>query len=432
MLESGTFSGKIVLDASVENALAESPEKAWIKKTDANVADNAIGIPEGYKWVKDSDGLTSTLKKVISVIFNLNGGIIGDNTENVTVYVVPGQTITGDQKPSDPTKDGYTFTGWYEDGSETPFDFESTMITEDVTLTAQWKVSATANVSATLALNESIDVIFYVKNLSDTVNVSRYTVEYSFAGGNTVTKVLGTDVEIDDEGRYAFTVAQCAAKQMTDIILFTLKYDGNEIVSLEYSVQKYCENKIKDSKTTAALRELCYAVLDYGASAQTFFSNYNAEKMANANYTDMATVNALTIPNNWPVAVTGNASEAGITKATATLDTVSRTELYFLVTPVSSNISDYTIQVEDITDNRAAAYVASMQEDGRILVRVTRIAAKYLGHQYKLSITYNGNTFTITYSPMTYAYSKQNAAYGLGTLCKAMYQYYLKAEAFFE
>jgi len=70
-----------------------------------------------------------------------------------------------------------------------------------------------------------------------------------------------------------------------------------------------------------------------------------------------------------------------------TLDTVSRTELYFYVTPVSSDISDYSIQAEEITDIHQAKHIASLQEDGIILVKVTEIASKYLGHQYKLSIT---------------------------------------------
>lgn len=37
-----------------------------------------------------------------------------------------------------PTRDGYTFIGWYLEGEEGPFDFENTPITGDITLVAHW------------------------------------------------------------------------------------------------------------------------------------------------------------------------------------------------------------------------------------------------------------------------------------------------------
>lgn len=39
-------------------------------------------------------------------------------------------------KPTDPTRAGFVFNGWYHDGA--PFDFENTAITADITLTANW------------------------------------------------------------------------------------------------------------------------------------------------------------------------------------------------------------------------------------------------------------------------------------------------------
>lgn len=66
-----------------------------------------------------------------TVTFNTNGG-----------SVVPEQTVTDGAtvtKPDDPTKDGYTFDGWYQDATfAAAFDFD-TPITTDVTLYAKWK-----------------------------------------------------------------------------------------------------------------------------------------------------------------------------------------------------------------------------------------------------------------------------------------------------
>jgi len=49
-------------------------------------------------------------------------------------------------KPAtDPTKDGYTFLGWFADAaSETEFDFDNTTLTENTTLYAKWEVAADA------------------------------------------------------------------------------------------------------------------------------------------------------------------------------------------------------------------------------------------------------------------------------------------------
>lgn len=69
----------------------------------------------------------------VSVTYNSDGGT---DVESVLVEI-NGKTV----KPTDPQKtvDGkrYNFEGWYLEGSETAFDF-NTALTEDITLTAKW------------------------------------------------------------------------------------------------------------------------------------------------------------------------------------------------------------------------------------------------------------------------------------------------------
>ena len=57
MLEAGTLNGNIVLDASAKAAMAATPEKATVSKSNTLTA---IAAPDGYKWVDNGDG-TSTL-----------------------------------------------------------------------------------------------------------------------------------------------------------------------------------------------------------------------------------------------------------------------------------------------------------------------------------------------------------------------------------
>ena len=95
--------------------------------------------------------------KPSKVTYNYNTGLTGKNI-NVTLNItydaytvtfntnggsaVAAQTITAGEhvtKPADPTKDGYTFAGWYKDaGLTTPFDFANETINADTTIYAKW------------------------------------------------------------------------------------------------------------------------------------------------------------------------------------------------------------------------------------------------------------------------------------------------------
>ena len=57
-----------------------------------------------------------------------------DGTKSYAEYL-HGAKVT---RPVDPVKDGYTFLGWYAEGSETAYDFAAA-VTGDLTLTAKWE-----------------------------------------------------------------------------------------------------------------------------------------------------------------------------------------------------------------------------------------------------------------------------------------------------
>lgn len=66
-----------------------------------------------------------------TVTFNYN-----DGSDPVEVSVYYNKKVA---EPEDPTRDGWTFDGWYIDGEVTPtvYDF-STPVTEDISLSASW------------------------------------------------------------------------------------------------------------------------------------------------------------------------------------------------------------------------------------------------------------------------------------------------------
>ena len=107
--------------------------------------------------------LTSCGKK-FTVTFNADGGILAGEA---TVQVKKGKTIS---EPTAPTKEGYTFIGWYD--GDTKFDF-TTRIAKDYTLTAKYeqistgkkncKKSSLAVILASTLLLSSCLVIFRKK-----------------------------------------------------------------------------------------------------------------------------------------------------------------------------------------------------------------------------------------------------------------------------
>jgi uncharacterized repeat protein (TIGR02543 family) len=84
----------------------------------------AVACDDGEDPIDPQDPVEYT------VSFNTNGG-----SNIASVEVEDGKTVTA---PTQPTKDGYTFGGWYKDSAlAEPFSF-STAITADTTLYAKW------------------------------------------------------------------------------------------------------------------------------------------------------------------------------------------------------------------------------------------------------------------------------------------------------
>ena len=97
-------------------------ENVWDFETDTVTKETTLYA----KWTED----TNVTK--YKVTFDSLGG---SEVEEVTVE--KGETV---KKPTDPTRDGYTFKGWYKDkGYKELWDFEKDTVTENVTLYAKWE-----------------------------------------------------------------------------------------------------------------------------------------------------------------------------------------------------------------------------------------------------------------------------------------------------
>lgn len=84
-------------------------------------------------------------KEDYKVTFDSNGG---SSVSSQTVE--KGETA---KKPTDPTRDGYTFGGWYIDiNSDNEYNF-STKVTKNITLTAKWVENGPVETSYTITFN---------------------------------------------------------------------------------------------------------------------------------------------------------------------------------------------------------------------------------------------------------------------------------------
>lgn len=101
--------------------------------------------------------------KEFEVTFNTNGG-----SEVASQKVSENGLV---EKPEDPTKEGFTFVGWFEDEALVKeFDFE-TKITENKTLYAKWE-KAQVEVPEQLALNYLLDTILELTSGSEKLDAN--------------------------------------------------------------------------------------------------------------------------------------------------------------------------------------------------------------------------------------------------------------------
>ncbi len=129
---------------------------------------------------------TETKPVTHTVTFNANGGTFADGKDTKTETVESAQPAT---KPTDPTKDGWTFLGWYEDSGLTKeFDF-STPVTADITLYAKWRANPGTVVKDALTINNvTLKNTSEVQVLSEAVNLSSLYVKDS--EGNRVSQIF--------------------------------------------------------------------------------------------------------------------------------------------------------------------------------------------------------------------------------------------------
>lgn len=90
--------------------------------------------------VRENTTLWAAWAEACTVTFDPNDGVTQSKDFHKVTLPVGGK-ITG--QPSNPTREGYDFKGWYIDGSQSPWNFDSDTVAGDTTLKASWEKKTT-------------------------------------------------------------------------------------------------------------------------------------------------------------------------------------------------------------------------------------------------------------------------------------------------
>ncbi len=248
-------------------------------------------------------------------------------------------------------------------------------------------------------------------------------------------------IKIDENGRYVISCDVVAAKLTEDITVTLYNANGEKLFSrINYSIADYL-NYVVDNFSGKEIANLAKALLNYGASVQTYFG-YNTDNLANSNIPDYVVdltaeevANAIADRNY--VKKSGNSIALASTTFVALEDSVVRHK--FALRSSDYSIGDYTatlkmgdgeaVQVELIEDTTA----------DRWYIEIPDIAAADLDTEYTIVITYADDTeITLTTNALYYAksmltkYGANESYASLNNMLIALYNYNVAANTYFE
>ncbi|MBQ2445102.1 MAG: hypothetical protein II272_01545 [Oscillospiraceae bacterium] len=221
---------------------------------------------------------------------------------------------------------------------------------------------------------------------------------------------------------YVFTCA-VSAKEMADTVLCQFFYEGGQTEVYSYSVKTYAD-RILASSSSAKLRDLIYAMLNYGAASQIHFE-YHTDRLANA---------GLTVPDYTQVTIDGFPvnTKQGTSLATyagASLLLTSETTLRIFFTVDSSVAEKFTVTYK-------GKLLPLGLRSGKYYADIPDISAKNLDDYFTLVIHDGTESAEVSYAPLSYCASIIENAKGihdreLQDVAAAMYLYNQAANAYF-
>lgn len=289
----------------------------------------------------------------------------------------------------------------------------------------------TATLNGAIDLNFKMDIDLESVFLKDP---DAY-MEFSVNGNKSEVKVSAAKQQ---DGKYIFP-CQVVAKEMTSEIQAQLISKNGKSKIYTYSVKEYAEEILNDSTGlySGEAKDLVKAMLNYGASAQTYFG-YNIENLANANLSakdkDASLASEPKNFESYKAFEENDPSVTGITYygSSLNLNTETNVKNYFEVEEGHS-IEEFTFSYATNGQSDKAVEPVQQTIDGKTLylIEVPAIKAHLLNQDIVVTIksttSPNSEGRKMHYGPFSYCYAVSQNCSGmpnLVNLTRSLYWYW--------
>ncbi len=269
-------------------------------------------------------------------------------------------------------------------------------------------------------LGDLIKLKLFAKIHSDLVNDP--TVKVIVTYGENTYEFIPSEMTKNENGEYEFDVQLTSVEMSTDVSV-ALEVDGELGNAYTTNVRDYAMSLLETSESEYE-KELCRAMLNYGAYAQKYFAEKRgdasvAESLANAlldeKYTDVSYVTESTLAAH-AFSTAGVENGAAFTGATLILDTDTTLKIFFTA-PADAEV---TVDENAVTPN---AY------GHEYFVEIGGLLPQHLDDAFTVAITVDGKTVTSEISVLTavHALLISGESDSFKALGKAIYLYNLAA-----
>jgi hypothetical protein len=205
-----------------------------------------------------------------------------------------------------------------------------------------------------------------------------------------------------------------SAAQMNDTITVQVVNGNDKSKEQSFTVLQYA-NEVLADESMSQYHQMVREMLNYGGCAQIYF-DHNTENLVNEG---LENVGVQDVPADAAPEKVVSGEIEGISFYGTSLLLRNKVVLRFYFT-VTGDIADYTFKIN-------GKEVGYGQKNGMYYIEAEDIVPQDLDASVKAVVN---ETLTITYSPMNYIVPMStNGAQSLQTLMKALYNYYLAAEA---
>lgn len=376
-----------------------------------------------------------------TITYDLDGGT--NNSNNPAKY-----TVEEEVELENPTKDGYTFTGWTGEGVTTPkiglkINFGST---GNRTYTANWEENSSHSPDPnapkfkyqSLLLDGKIAVSFAMdlSGLDDETRSDSYMV-FDISGDKTSNNpqpCLEQDSFTDDSGnKYYYFNCYIKSIEMANKIIAEFHYGDDKFVSKDYTARQYINDMLADEKYageddySVAVRNLIKAIKDYGHYAQLMLSKYHGWNLGgdyapieNANTyagTDTNLVNEV-VSATEQYSIHKNIEGTDIQGVYFSLDLDSYTTINLLIEATSKVTASF---------KNGGGLLVKTYGNNQYLIEIADIPAHELNKTYDVVINAGESSCEVNISALSYVYSvltKESEHEYEPELAIALYKYY--------